>query len=127
MKPLSKSEMEIVRVVWQLKSASVRQVHDEISQRRKIDFTTVQTYLTRLADKGYLKFRLDGRSRIYSAKARPDRVILNTVNEFVGGMFGGEPLPLIRHLIDETEISPEQAAELRQLLNEATGKKDESA
>jgi predicted transcriptional regulator len=124
-KPLSKSEIEVLRVVWQLKSATVRVVHDQVSETKKVDFTTVQTFLSRLADKGYLKYRLDGRSRVYSAKVRQESVILETVDDFVGNLFGGEPMPLIRHLLNESEVTPEQVAELRKLLAKAQGDDDE--
>ncbi|MEM7313241.1 MAG: BlaI/MecI/CopY family transcriptional regulator [Planctomycetota bacterium] len=118
-KPLSKSEIEVLRVVWQLKSATVREVHEEVSANRKVDFNTVQTFLSRLADKGYLKYRLEGRTRVYSAKAKRENVILHTVDDFVGSLFGGEPMPLIRHLLSESTVTPEQVAELRKLLKAA--------
>ena len=124
-KPLSKAEMEIVRVLWDLQSASVREVFDAMPADRKMDFTTVQTYLSRLADKGYLKFRLVDRARIYSAKVQPSRVIGDTVEEFVGRLFGGEPLPLIRHLLSEADMSPEQVSELRKLLDQAKERQDD--
>ena len=63
---LSKAELEIARLVWELKEASVRQVHEALPTNRKVDFTTVQTFLKRLEEKGYLKVRLEGRSRIYA-------------------------------------------------------------
>lgn len=124
-KPLSKSEMEIVRVVWDLGKGSVRDVWNAMQESRKMDFTTVQTYLSRLAEKGYLKFKLVDRARVYSAKVQPRRVIGDTVEEFVGNLFGGEPLPLIRHLLNETEISPDQLSELRKLLDEAKGRSND--
>lgn len=123
-KPLSKSEMEIVRLVWEMGSGTVREVHDLASNERDIDFTTVQTYLSRLAEKGYLKYRLEGRTRVYSAKAQPQRVIGDTVQEFVGNLFGGEPLPLIRHLLTESDMSSDQVAELRKLLKQAEDRED---
>jgi predicted transcriptional regulator len=43
---LAKSELEIARIVWNLKEATVRQVADALPDDRKLDFWTVQTYLT---------------------------------------------------------------------------------
>ena len=51
--PLSKAEMEVASLVWELGEATVRQVTDALPAKRKIDFTTVQTYLSRLEAKGY--------------------------------------------------------------------------
>ena len=58
---LSKGELEVARVLWELGSASVRRVHEALPAAREIDFTTVQTYLRRLETKGYAKAKLDGR------------------------------------------------------------------
>jgi BlaI family transcriptional regulator, penicillinase repressor len=45
---LSKAEMEVARIVWNLGEATVRQVFEAFPAERKIDFATVQTYLRRL-------------------------------------------------------------------------------
>ena len=72
---LSKAELEIARIVWELKDASVRQVFDTLPPGRDIDFTTVQTYLRRLEEKGYLNVRLEGRNRTTrpQSRERPSR------------------------------------------------------
>lgn len=113
---LSKGEMEVVRVLWALQKASVREVHEAFPADRQIDFATVQTYLRRLETKGYVNGRLSGRTRIYSPKVQPNRVIRQTINDLVERLFGGETLPLVRHLIEDQGISPEELAELRKLI-----------
>ena len=49
---VSKGELEVARLVWDLKNATVRQVYEALPDGRDIDFTTVQTYLRRLEEKG---------------------------------------------------------------------------
>jgi len=68
---LSKAELEIARLVSGLKACSVRQVHDVLPAGRDVDFTTVQTYLKRLEQKGYLKVRLENHTRIYMPRVKP--------------------------------------------------------
>ena len=55
----------MVRRVWNLGEATVRQVHESLPKSQKVDFTTVQTYLTRLEEKGYLTSRKEGRARVF--------------------------------------------------------------
>ena len=114
---LSKGEMEVARVLWELGTATVREVHEAFPIDRKIDFTTVQTYLRRLAGKGYVRARLDGRTRVYSARVRPRTVIRETIDDLIDRLFAGEALPLMRHLIEDRRISDEELAELRRLLD----------
>ena len=96
--PLSKAEMEVARVLWDLGSATVRQVHEALSRDREIDFNTVQTYLVRLEAKGYLRSRLRERTKIFTARVRPEKVIRETVDDFVSRLFGGEAVPLMRQM-----------------------------
>lgn len=49
---LSKGEMEVARILWELKKATVREVHEALPAQRQMDFATVQTYLRRLDAKG---------------------------------------------------------------------------
>ena len=115
---MSKAEMEIARIVWQLRSASARQVHEALPGGRKIDFSTVQTYLTRLEEKGYIKSKKQGRAKIFSAKANPDAVIRDTVHEFLDLLFDGDAVPMMRHLINDSEMTSDDVDSLKQMLDD---------
>jgi predicted transcriptional regulator len=110
--------MDVSRVVWEIGPATVREVHEHLSRDRKVDFTTVQTYLRRLESKGHLKSHLRGRVRIYSTRTRPGTVIRENVNELVDRLFGGECMPLLRHLIEDRGVSRHEIDELRLLVDQ---------
>ncbi len=114
---LSRGEMAVARVLWELKQATVREVYEALLAGREMDFATVQTYLRRLETKGYLRTRLNGRTRVYSAKVKPRTVIRETVNDMVDRLFGGEAMPLMQHLIEDRGISDDDVAQLRKLLD----------
>ena len=114
---LSKAELELARLVWELKEATVRQVHEALPESREMDFTTAQTYLRRLEEKGYLRVRLEGRTRVYSPRVRPRTVIRETVSDLVERLFAGESLPLVQHLVEENRFSPEELKQLRELID----------
>lgn len=113
---LSKGEMEVARVLSDLKKATVREVHESFPAERAIDFTTVQTYLRRLETKGYVTAELDGRTRVYTPRVKLRTVIRETMDDLIDRLFGGEALPLVRHLIEERGVSDHELAELRQLI-----------
>lgn len=115
--PLSKGEMEVARLLWELGTATVRQVHQAFPAGRTIDFTTVQTYLRRLDNKGYVRSWLDRRTRVYAPRVKARTVIRETVDDLVDRLFDGETLPLMRHLIQQRGIGPTELAELRDLLD----------
>lgn len=123
---LSKGEMEVARVVWGLGEATVGQVFEACAKERKMDYTTVQTYLRRLEAKGYLRTRREGRNKVYRAKVRPGQVIRETVDDLMDRLFGGETLPMLRHLIQERGVSKRELEALRQMLSELEAEHDES-
>ncbi len=113
---LSKAEIEIATLVWDLGKATVRQTCDALPKSRKLDFTTVQTYLSRLENKGYLVSRLEGRAKVFKAKVRPKQVIREATDDFVNTLFGGESLPLLRHLISDRKMSESDIEEIESML-----------
>ncbi|WP_145203638.1 BlaI/MecI/CopY family transcriptional regulator [Thalassoglobus polymorphus] len=115
---LSKAEMEIARIVWDLQKATVREVLEALPEGRDIDYKTVQTFLRRLEAKGYLTSKRNGRSLVYTAKIRPNQVIRETVKDFVGRLFDGETLPLVEHLIREQGLENDDIHQLRSMLND---------
>ena len=52
---LTGQELEIMKVIWPLGQATVREVYDELRERRTIAYTTVQTMMNILETKGHLK------------------------------------------------------------------------
>ena len=81
--PLSKGEMEVARLLWELGEATVRQLFEAFPDDRDVDFTTVQTYLRRLETKGYARARLEGRIRVYEPKVKSRTVIRETLDDFI--------------------------------------------
>ena len=124
---LSKAEMEVVRIVWNLGEATVRQAFDAFPPQRKIDFTTVQTYLRRLETKGYLRAKRDGRTMVYRPRVRPDDVIRDTVGDLVNRLFDGQTVPLLHHLIRDRSIRKEDIEELQEMIDQWESQQDESS
>ena len=55
-RPLSKGEMEVARALWELGPATVREIHQFLSENKPVDFSTVQTWLRRIESKGCLLY-----------------------------------------------------------------------
>jgi predicted transcriptional regulator len=115
---LSRAEMEVARIVWTLREATVRQVLDNLPESRDINYKTVQTFLRRLETKGYLISRREGRSLIYAADIRPKQVVRDTVKDFIGRLFNGSPMALLEHLIRDQGLDKSELDQVRKLLDE---------
>lgn len=110
---ISRGELDVARAVWELEQATVGAVHEHLSQTRSIDYATVQTYLRRLEQKGYLRTRRIGRNKLYTPKVSRRRVVGQVIQDLLKQLFDGRPLELMQYLIREGGFTPADLAELR--------------
>jgi BlaI family transcriptional regulator, penicillinase repressor len=111
-------ELEILKVIWQRGQSTVREVHQDLLQHRKIAYTTVLTMMGILERKGHLKKTAGERAYIYSPARPKRRVVATMVDEFVKRVFNGSTRPLLVHLVEDPGISPEDLKEIEALLKE---------
>lgn len=112
---ISPAETEILRLVWQLNTATVQEVCDSLPAKRKIAYATVQTLLRRLEKKGYLKHHVRGKAHVFFAAVKSEKVIKRSVNEFLDRLFGGDPVPLMLYLAEHGKISTDDIEKLKKL------------
>jgi predicted transcriptional regulator len=118
---LTPQELAIMKVVWRLGDATVRDVYEALRESRRIAYTTVMTMMNILETKGYLKKEKDKDDRAYRYRpARPERtVITSMVREFVNRVFDGASQPLLLHLVKDGRLSEKERDELLRLIKEA--------
>jgi BlaI family penicillinase repressor len=114
---VSPAETEVLRIVWQAREATVQQVLDGLPRDRSIAYATVQTLLRRLEKKGYVTHESRGKAHVFRPAVRREEVIRRTVGDFVDRLFGGDPVPLMLHLADCSELSAEDVRRLREIIN----------
>ena len=113
---ISPAETEILRLVWQLGEATVQQVCDSLPAQRNIAYATVQTLLRRLEKKGHLRHRVKGKAHVFCPATKRDEVITRSVNDFLGRLFGGDPIPLMHYLAEHGKITAEDIENLKRLI-----------
>jgi len=116
---LTPQELEIMKVVWSRRSATVRDVYEDLRSRRRIAYTTVMTMMNILERKGHLKKRAEGRSFLYQP-ARPKRQVVGAmVREFLHRVFGGSAEPLLVQLVQDRRLTERDLTELARRIRKA--------
>jgi predicted transcriptional regulator len=115
---LTDLELEIMKVVWGLQTATVRDVYEELQKRRKIAYTTVMTMMRILEQKGHLKKSQRDRAYLYRPAKPKKEVVKKMVQEFVARVFNGSAEPLLVHLVEDSYLSEENLKEVTRLLKE---------
>lgn len=113
---LSPGEMEILEMLWRDGPVSLSAAQAGLG--RKIGYTTIQTRLNRLVDKK-LVARSAERPAQYQALVQPEEVSAGHLALLVERTSGGSVVPLVAHLVRDWKLSPEEIAELKQLIADA--------
>ena len=108
---LTGQELEIMKVVWDLGKATVRDVYQELLKRRKVAYTTVMTMMNILEQKKYLKKRENERAYLYTPVQSKHKVVSNMVREFIDRVFSGSAEPLLVHLMEDRHVSEDDLRE----------------
>jgi predicted transcriptional regulator len=112
---LTEQELEIMKIVWERESATVRDVYETLLERRKVAYTTVMTMMKILEQKQYLKKTQADRAYVYRPAQPKGQVIADMVRDFVNRVFNGSAEPLLVHLVQEHKLSREDLEEIAQL------------
>lgn len=113
---LTKFELEIMQVLWDLGSGSVREVQEQLPEKRRPAYTTVQTIVRRLEEKGAVRrVKKIGNAFIFeplvSRRSAHHRLITELLE-----LFGGSARPLMAHLAETGKLNLEDVRELENLL-----------
>jgi len=104
-KKLTTQQIEIMKVVWQLGNATVRDVYESLREQRSIAYTTVMTTMKTMEARGHLKKRVEGRAFVYQAIEPQNSALRRIVGEFLDKFFNGAAEPLLAHLVQEQRLS----------------------
>ena len=114
---LGELEAEIMECVWDLGQASVRDVHHCLLERRQIAYTTVMTVMSRLAAKGFLVSRREGRAFIYEGASGRGDFCAGVVRDFMSEMLADADTAVLAQFVDSvTERDKSQLDLLAQII-----------
>jgi BlaI family penicillinase repressor len=111
----SERELEILKVLWELGSGSVREVHQRLCPNDELAFNTVQTMLRIMEDKGLVAHRSEGRTFIYAPTHSRERV----ARRFLDKVFDGSLDQLVLTLLQTDDTSAQELRELERLIAQA--------
>ena len=115
---LTPQELAIMKVVWQLGTATVRDIYEQLRERRDVAYTTVLTMMKILEQKGYVKKTRVERAFVYRPTRPRQQVLGGMVREFIDRVFDGASRPMLLHLVKETRLSEKERKALLRAIEE---------
>jgi predicted transcriptional regulator len=113
---LTRFELEVMEALWTLERASIREIQEALPEKKRPAYTTVQTIVRRLEEKGAVRqFKKIGNAHIFEPVVTREAARRRLINEFLA-LFGGSARPLMAHLAEAGKLSLDDVRELEKML-----------
>ena len=113
---LTKFELEIMEALWGLGSASVREIQERLPERKRPAYTTVQTIVYRLEEKGAVRrVKKIGNAHIFEPVVTRKAAHRRVVDELLD-FFGGSPRSLVAQFVEAGRLTLDDLREMEEVL-----------
>ena len=110
-----------MKVLWAKSPATANDVIAALAGACDWSDKTVRTLLTRLVRKRALAYKKDGRSYLYRPLVDERQCVRAESRSFLQRVYGGAITPMLAAFLEDDELSADQIADLRRMLDEKTG------
>jgi predicted transcriptional regulator len=117
--PPSERELDVLRVLWEVGSGTVRDVCDRLAPDLGLAFNTVQSVLRNMEAKGLVGHRADGRTFVYFPTHTREQV----TSRFLTKVFGGAIDQFVLSMLRAADVSPGELRDLEKLIAKARAEK----
>ncbi len=112
------SELEILRVLWVRGPSTVREIHDALSEKKSLGYTTVLKLLQIMTTKGTVRRNETQRAHVYEACLPAEQTKRQFAGDMLQRVFEGSASQLMMHALAGNRASRDEIEEIRRLLDE---------
>jgi BlaI family transcriptional regulator, penicillinase repressor len=116
---LTDAEARVMAVLWQMETATVGDMVGTMSRKQPVSYSTVQTILRILEDKGYVAHDKVARAFIYRPIVDERQARRRALRHLAGRLFDGSPSLLVMNVLDDEEMDPDELKRLKKLIEDA--------
>ena len=122
---LTRFELDVMSALWNLGTASVREIQEQLPSQKRPAYTTVQTIVYRLEEKGAVRrLKKIGNAHVFEPVITRKAAHHRLINELLE-LFGGSARPLMAHLVEIGKLTMDDIKELEGDLAEPSENKNE--
>ena len=111
-------ELELLNALWKLGSGSIREIQESLPEDTRPEYTTVQTIIYRLEEKGAVaRTKKIGNAHIFAPLVTRQSAFATLIEDFIGSL-GGSAEPLVAHLVETGKISSAELKQMEKLIKE---------
>lgn len=113
----TESELKILQILWDLGPATVRDVHEVISENKEAGYTTTLKLMQIMADKGHATRDTSSRTHIYTAAVAEVQAKKDLLSTFIKTTFKGSTTSLVLEALGNSETSQDDLDEIKKLIS----------
>jgi predicted transcriptional regulator len=119
---LTQRELDIMGVLWELGEGTVTEVRDRVDP--DLAYTSISSMIRTLELKGFVSHRRgEGKTHVYFPVIAPEAAGESALGRVLDKIYGGSPIKLLAHLVQQKRLSPKELARMRDLLKKAPKKR----
>ena len=115
---ISESEWLVMRVLWKKSPLTANEIVEKLAGKTKWKPKTIKTLITRLTNKGAIKFEKEGRLYKYHPAVSKDECVRMERRSFVRRVYGGISKPMLASFLEDAKLSAEDILELKKILDQ---------
>lgn len=114
----TESELEILQILWEKGTASVREVHEELSKNKESGYTTTLKLMQIMNEKGLVKRDDSIKTHIYQPAVSREKTQKHLLGKMINTLFGGSATELVIQALGNHKATPEELNEIQRILTE---------
>ena len=120
---VTKAELEVLQVIWKEGPSTVREVHNMVSEKREVGYTTTLKVMQVMFEKKLLNRDTKPNSHIYTARIEANKIQESLLGDFVEDAFAGSTKNLVLQALGNKNVSAEELAEIKRFISQLQKKK----
>jgi len=116
------AELEILAVIWERETATVREIFEVIGARKPTIYTTVLKTLQIMDEKGLVERDKTNRAHVYRARIKQSDTGKQILRDVMQKVFGGSALKLVQQVLETEATTAEDLREIRKMIREVEKK-----
>ena len=118
----TESELEILQILWQRDSATVREVHEELSKNKTSGYTTTLKLMQIMFEKGIVTRDDSSKTHIYQAAVSRKNTQKQFLDKMINGLFAGSSTQLVLQALGNQKASKSELDEIQKYLDDLKNK-----
>ncbi len=116
---LTEVELELMNILWEIGQGSVKDVLNNLSEDRKLAYTSTATILRILEQKDILSSKKQGRAHIFKPKLQKSTYESMSLQHLIKNVFNDDATLMVSRLIDDKKLSEEELEQVNRIINKS--------